>query len=95
MPRSDANRNEPRGPHPADLPVRWSRLGVFNYIFAGLAGRAGKPNCVMIGSTHLKAHRLAESQATGPGKPLPTPQLCWDLSVVSRSVPRPLQLHPS
>ena len=41
--------------------VRWSRLGVFDRIFAGLAGRAGRPDCVMIDSTHLKAHRTAAS----------------------------------
>jgi putative transposase len=28
--------------------VHWSRLGVFDRIFAGLAGRAGRPDCVMI-----------------------------------------------
>ena len=41
--------------------VRWSRLGVFDRIFAGLAGNVGKPDCVMIDSTHLKAHRTAAS----------------------------------
>ena len=41
--------------------VRWSRLGVFNHIFAALAGRTGKPDCMMIDSTHLKAHRTAAS----------------------------------
>ena len=41
--------------------VRWSRLGVFNRIFAGLAGQAGEPDRLMIDSTHLKAHRTAAS----------------------------------
>ena len=41
--------------------VRWSRLGVFNRIFADLAGRAGAPERLMIDSTHLKAHRTAAS----------------------------------
>ena len=41
--------------------VRWSRLGVFNRIFAGLAGRAGEPERLMIDATHLKAHRTAAS----------------------------------
>ena len=41
--------------------VRWSRLGVFNKIFAGLARRGGKPERVMIDATHLKAHRTAAS----------------------------------
>jgi|TARA_B100000959_G_scaffold171425_1_gene179522 transposase len=35
--------------------IRWSRLGVFNRIFAALADQ------VMIDATHLKAHRTAAS----------------------------------
>ena len=41
--------------------VRWSRKGVFNYIFAALAGMAGVPDRLMIDATHLKAHRTAAS----------------------------------
>ena len=41
--------------------VRWSRLGVFDRIFAGLAGQASQPDRVMIDATHLKAHRTAAS----------------------------------
>ena len=41
--------------------VRWSRLGVFNKIFAELALKAGKPKRMMIDATHLKAHRTAAS----------------------------------
>ena len=41
--------------------VRWSRLGVFNRIFAALAGEAGAPDTLMIDATHLKAHRTASS----------------------------------
>jgi putative transposase len=41
--------------------VRWSRLGVFNRIFAGLSGKAGQPDRLMIDTTHLKAHRTAAS----------------------------------
>jgi putative transposase len=41
--------------------IRWSRLGVFNRIFAGLAGQAGEPDRLMIDATHLKAHRTAAS----------------------------------
>jgi putative transposase len=41
--------------------IRWSRLGVFNRIFAELAGMAGTPDQVMIDATHLKAHRTAAS----------------------------------
>ena len=41
--------------------IRWSRLGVFSRIFAGLAGKAGKSDQLMIDATHLKAHRMAAS----------------------------------
>src|SRR5450631_4442362 len=41
--------------------VRWSRLGVFNKIFAELAREAGKPHRLMIDATHLEAHRTAAS----------------------------------
>jgi putative transposase len=41
--------------------IRWSRLGVFNKIFAALARRGRKPEQVMIDATHLKAHRTAAS----------------------------------
>ena len=58
-------RDAPRayGPHKTiyNRFVRWSRLGVFNKIFAELAGKAGKPQRLMIDSTHLKAHRTAAS----------------------------------
>ena len=37
--------------------IRWSRLGVFNRIFAELAGKGPKPERLMIDATHLKAHR--------------------------------------
>src|SRR5665647_1586139 len=33
--------------------VRWSRLGVFNRIFAELAGKGGKPDRLMIDATYL------------------------------------------
>jgi len=39
--------------------VRWSRRGVFNRIFAALAGRAGIPERLMRDATHRKAHRTA------------------------------------
>ena len=41
--------------------VRWSRLGVFNNIFAELARKGRKPSLLMIDATHLKAHRTAAS----------------------------------
>ncbi len=43
--------------------VRWSRLGVFDRIFAALVAAAGVPDRLMIDSTHLKAHPTAASLA--------------------------------
>lgn len=40
---------------------RWSRLGVFDRIFAGLAGEGQKPERIMIDARHLNAHRMAAS----------------------------------
>jgi len=45
--------------------IRWSRLGVFNRIFAALAAKGGKPDQLMIDATHLKAHRTAASRSKG------------------------------
>ena len=47
--------------------VRWSHMGVFNRIFAELAGQAGVPERLMIDATHLKAHRTATSMAVKKG----------------------------
>ena len=41
--------------------VRWSRMGVFDKIFAGLAAADGVPEQLQIDATHLKAHRTAAS----------------------------------
>jgi transposase len=41
--------------------IRWSRMGVFNKIFASLAAKGSKPEQLMIDATHLKAHRTAAS----------------------------------
>ena len=41
--------------------IRWSRMGVFDRIFAGLAAEGPKPERIMIDATHLKAHRTAAS----------------------------------
>ena len=41
--------------------VRWSRMGVFNRIFAALAAEGPPPERIMIDATHLKAHRTAAS----------------------------------
>ena len=58
-------RNAPPGygPHKTlyNRFVRWSRMGVFNRIFAGLAAEGGAPDQLMVDATHLKAHRTAAS----------------------------------
>ena len=58
-------RDAPReyGPHKTTYNrfIRWSRLGVFNRIFAELTGKGPKPERLMIDATHLKAHRTAAS----------------------------------
>jgi transposase len=41
--------------------VRWSRIGVFDRIFATLAAASEAIDTVMIDATHLKAHRTAAS----------------------------------
>lgn len=41
--------------------VRWSRMGVFDKIFAALVEEGGPPGRLMIDATHLKAHRTAAS----------------------------------
>jgi len=41
--------------------IRWSRMGVFDRIFAELAAELGLPRRLIIDSTHLKAHRTAAS----------------------------------
>ena len=62
-------RDAPRayGPHKTiyNRFIRWSRLGVFNRIFAELAAKGGEPDTIMIDATHLKAHRTAASLLKG------------------------------
>jgi transposase len=41
--------------------IRWSRIGVFDRIFANLAAASEATDTVMIDATHLKAHRTAAS----------------------------------
>jgi len=43
--------------------VRWSLLGVFDRIFTALARKGAKTERIMIGATHLRAHRTAASLA--------------------------------
>nr|WP_090964826.1 IS5 family transposase [Aureimonas phyllosphaerae] len=45
--------------------IRWSRLGVFNRIFAALAGEGSRLERIMIDATHLKAHQTAASLFKG------------------------------
>jgi putative transposase len=62
-------RDAPKGycPHKTNYNrfIRWSRMGVFNRIFAELAGKAGEPDTIMIDATHLKAHRTAANLLKG------------------------------
>lgn len=41
--------------------IRWSRLDVFDRIFAALVGEGPRPERLMVDVTHLKAHRTAAS----------------------------------
>jgi len=45
--------------------VRWSRMGVFDRIFAALTAEDGPPDRLMIDATHLEAHRTACSLLKG------------------------------
>ena len=45
--------------------IRWSRMGVFDRIFAALTAEGGPPDRLMIDATHLKAHRTASSLLKG------------------------------
>jgi transposase len=57
------SKDAPRGygPHKTlyNRFVRWSRMDVFERVFAALAAEAGIPEKLMTDSTHLKAHRTA------------------------------------
>jgi len=52
--------------------IRWSRLGVFNRIFAALAAKGGKPDQLMIDShrtRHCSLHSVKEeSQGPDPAR---------------------------
>jgi len=58
-------RDAPReyGPHKTlyNRFIRWSRMGIFNRIFAALVAQEGVPEQLQIDATHLKAHRTAAS----------------------------------
>lgn len=61
-------RDAPRdyGPHKTiyNRFIRWSRMGVFNRIFAEFGKESGSDR-LMIDATHLKAHRTAASLLKG------------------------------
>jgi putative transposase len=57
----DAPGNTDRTRRCITVSSAWSGLGIFNRIFAELAGKAGMPDRLMIDATHLKAHRTAVS----------------------------------
>ncbi len=58
---------EAYGPHKTlyNRFIRWSRMGVFDRIFASLAAEDGPPDRLMIDATYLKAHRTASSLLKG------------------------------
>ena len=58
---------EAYGPHKTlyNRFIRWSRMGVFDRIFASLAAEDGPPDRLMIDATYLKAHRIASSLLKG------------------------------
>lgn len=49
--------------------VRWSRMGVFQAMFEGLAGDTDTPTQGMGDATSLKAHRTASSLKKGAAAP--------------------------
>jgi transposase len=55
------------GPHKTlyNRSARWSRMGVFAGIFSNLVADDEPPDCLMIDSTHLKAHRCRQSTKWG------------------------------
>jgi transposase len=53
--------------------VRWSRLGVFARIMAGLAQEGQDTTMLMMDATHLKAHRTAASLRGKKGGPASRP----------------------
>jgi transposase len=60
--------------------VRWSRLSIFNRIFAGLVGQVGEPDRLMIDVAHLKA------PATRPA--------CFKMRAVPPGLGRFWSVHP-
>jgi transposase len=52
--------------------VRWSRMGVFDCIFAALAAEPGEPDRLMLDATQLKAYRTAASLLKGGYFPAPS-----------------------
>jgi transposase len=46
--------------------VRWAAKGVWETVFAQVAGAGGPPLALMIDATHVKAHRCAAGGKGGP-----------------------------
>ena len=55
---------EAYGPHKTlyNRFIRWSSLGVFDRVFANLAGGGPKPERILIDATHLKARRIGRTK---------------------------------
>ena len=48
--------------------IRWSRLGVFDRIFAALAGQGPRPERIMIDSTVNRIRSVTPFHVSGPTK---------------------------
>ena len=66
--------------------IRWSRLGVFDRIFAALASQGPRPQRIIIDSTHLKAHRTAASLQKRGSSPSYRPHEGWAELQASRGL---------
>lgn len=58
--------------------VRWSQRGIWEDIFAALAGAEGVPDRLMIDSSSIKVHRCARGEKGGP----------WPVLLVAAKVDR-------
>ena len=77
-----ADLPEAYGPHKTiyNRFVRWADRGIWEQLFAALAGRDGEPDRLMIDSTIVKAHRTAGGAKGGP---------CYMLLVAAKVAARP------
>ncbi len=70
--------------------ARWSRMGVFAAIFSNLVADDEPPDCLMIDSAHLKAHRTAARLQKGGMFPRTKGGLNSKLHAVCNGTGRPI-----